>query len=120
MESDELMAKQYGQDVIDSLSVLDAVAPSLHVDLWPKIIEVFPLVTLTLRSRFAIIRQTAARCFSTICDVMTPEAMRYVIEHIIPLLGDPIILANRQGAVELIYRTFLLSMERDAFTTLLR
>jgi TATA-binding protein-associated factor len=31
--------------------------------------------------------------------------MRFVIEHAVPLLGDPLILANRQGATELMYRS---------------
>jgi len=35
---------------------------------------------------------------------MTSEAMRYVIENVVPLLGDPLVLSNRQGAAELIYR----------------
>ncbi|KAF9001878.1 SNF2 superfamily chromatin remodeling protein [Cyathus striatus] len=103
IQSDDLMEKQYGQDVIDSLSVLEAVSPTLHENLWLKLSETFPMLDLALRSRFAIIRQSAARCFATICDVMTSEAMRYVIEKIVPLLGDPLVLPNRQGATELIY-----------------
>ncbi|TFK42701.1 SNF2 superfamily chromatin remodeling protein [Crucibulum laeve] len=102
-KSDALIEKQCGQDVIDSLSVLEAVAPTFHGDLLPKLSQTFPMMHLALRSRFAIIRQSAARCFATICDVMTADAMKYVIEHIIPLLGDPIIMTNRQGATELIY-----------------
>ncbi|TFY76749.1 hypothetical protein EWM64_g7263 [Hericium alpestre] len=102
-EVDALIEKQYGQDVIDSLSVLDAVVPTLHQDLWPNLRELFPMMALTLRSRFAIIRQAVARCFATICDVMTIDAMRYVIETIIPYLGDTVNLSNRQGATELIF-----------------
>ena len=98
------MSKQFGQDVIDSLSVLEAVTPTLHQDLWPRLAEIFPMMTLALQSRYAIIRQSAARSFATVCDVMTSEAMRYVIENVMPLLGDPLVLFNRQGAAELIYR----------------
>ncbi|KAF5386822.1 hypothetical protein D9615_001620 [Tricholomella constricta] len=102
-QSDLLIEKQYGQDVIDSLSVLEAVVPTFHQDLWPTLRETFSMLDLALRSRFAIIRQSAARCFATICDVMTSEAMHYVIEHLVPLLADPLVLAHRQGATELIY-----------------
>ena len=102
-----MIEKQYGQDVIDSLSVLEAVVPTLHEDLWPKLIEIFPVVSLALRSRFAIIRQSAARCFAAFCDVITSEAMRYMIENVITLLGDALVLTNRQGAVELVYRQYL-------------
>ncbi|KAG6903183.1 hypothetical protein C0995_002726 [Termitomyces sp. Mi166 len=100
-ESDLLIEKQFGQDVIDSFSVLEAVAPTLHQDLWPKLRELFPMLNLALRSRFAIIRQSAAKCFATICDVMTPDAMHYVVERLIPLIGDPLVLAHRQGVTEL-------------------
>ncbi|KAJ7915484.1 SNF2 superfamily chromatin remodeling protein [Mycena leptocephala] len=102
-ESDDRIQKEFGQDVIDSLSVLEAVVPTFHPDLWPKLAETFPMMHIALTSRFAIIRQSAARCFATLCDVMTSEAMRYVIENIVPLLGDPLVLANRQGATELMY-----------------
>lgn len=103
-DADALMEKQFGQDVIDSLSVLEAIVPSLHQDLWPKLAKTYPMMHLALRSRFAIIRQSAARCFATVCDVVTSQAMRFVIENVLPLLGDPLSLANRQGAAELIYR----------------
>ncbi|KAL4065257.1 hypothetical protein J3A83DRAFT_4375778 [Scleroderma citrinum] len=102
-DADALMEKQYGQDVIDSLSVLEAAVPTLHSDLWPKVAELFPPMAIALRSRYAIIRQCAARCFATVCDVMTSDSMRFVIENIIPLIGDAVVLSNRQGATEAIY-----------------
>lgn len=101
---DSLIEKQCGQDVIDSLSVLEAAVPTFHQDLWSTCSQLFPKITLALRSKFAIIRQCAARCFATICDVMTTEAMHFVIETVVPYLGDTSNLSNRQGATELIYR----------------
>ncbi|KAH0584000.1 hypothetical protein H2248_009577 [Termitomyces sp. 'cryptogamus'] len=102
-DSDLLIEKQFGQDVIDSFSVLEAVTPTFHQDLWPRLCELFPMLDLALRSRFAIIRQSAAKCFATICDVMTSDAMHYVVERLIPLIGDPLVLAHRQGVTELVY-----------------
>jgi TATA-binding protein-associated factor len=101
--ADDLINRQHGQDVIDSLSVLEAVVPTLHRELWPKIRELFPMIAMALRSRFAIIRQSASRCFAAICNVMTVDAMRFVIETILPLLGDTLINPNRQGATELVF-----------------
>lgn len=75
------------------------------------------MMHLALTSRFAIIRQSAARCFATLCDVMTSEAMRYVIENIVPLLGDALVLANRQGATELMYREWRCSRSKLLFAT---
>lgn len=112
------MEKQCGQDVIDSLSVLEAVSPALDPALWPKLAELFPPIAIALRSKFAIIRQTAARCFATICEVMTAEAMRFVIEQLVPLIGDAVVLSNRQGAAEAIYRAFINFINIFPFTKL--
>jgi TATA-binding protein-associated factor len=109
--ADELISRRHGQDVIDSLSVLEAVVPTLHQELWPKIRELFPLFAMALRSRFAIIRQSAARSFAAICDVMTVDAMHFVIETVLPLLGDTLINSNRQGATELVFSTWILPSE---------
>ena len=49
--------------MIDSFSVLEAIVPTFHESLWPKFKEIFPMIILALRSRFAIIRQAAAKCF---------------------------------------------------------
>ncbi|KAF9821604.1 hypothetical protein IEO21_00450 [Rhodonia placenta] len=100
---DKTIGKQFGQDVIDSFSVLEAVVPTFDAALWPKFTELFPMIILALRSQFAIIRQSAARCFATMCDVMTVDAMRCVVETVIPFIGDSLTLSNRQGAVELVY-----------------
>ena len=81
--------------------------PTLHRELWPRIRELFPMIVMALRSRFAIIRQSATRCFAAICDVMTVDAMRFVIETVLPFLGDTLIDSNRQGAMELVFSTYL-------------
>lgn len=101
---DSAIDQHFGQDLIDSLSVLDAIIPTFHEELWPRCHALFPMLGLALRSKFAIVRQCAARCFATICDTMTAAAMRFVIEKVVPFLGDPINLSNRQGATELAYR----------------
>ena len=103
-DADKAMDKQTGQDVIDSLSVLRVTATALHEGLRYRLVELLPKLSLALRSRFAIIRQCTARCFATICNVITAEAMKYVIEHVIPYLGDSKTTVNRQGVIELIYR----------------
>ncbi|KAH8117583.1 SNF2 chromatin remodeling protein [Phellopilus nigrolimitatus] len=102
-DGDKAMEWKFGQDVIDSLSVLKVTAAALHGGLWHRLVELLPKLTLALRSRYAIIRQCTARCFATICGVITVHAMKHVIEHVIRLLGDSQSTANRQGAVELIY-----------------
>ncbi|KZT44191.1 hypothetical protein SISSUDRAFT_1068609 [Sistotremastrum suecicum HHB10207 ss-3] len=102
-EADKTMEKQTGQDVIDSLVIIQNLVPSLHPDLWPRIAKLYPALVVALRSQFAIVRQSSARCFSTICDIVIVDSMRFVIENVLPLIGDPLSLSNRQGAVELIF-----------------
>lgn len=97
---------QNGQDVIDNLVILEATVPTLHEQLWPRLCELFSFLVLALRSQFAVVRQMAAQAFATICDVSTVDAMRYVLDNVLPLLGDSVSLTNRQGAIELIYRMF--------------
>ena len=102
-EPDDRMQKETGQDVIDSLVTLQTVVPALHANLWPKVLQLLPPIILALRSRFAIIRQTAAKCLAVICDVITVEGMRSVVEDVLPLLGDALSITNRQGAMEAIF-----------------
>ncbi|KAL1694700.1 hypothetical protein GGG16DRAFT_87332 [Schizophyllum commune] len=104
-ESDKFLSADAnaGQNVIDTLSVLEAVIPALHEELWPRLTQLFPMILLALQSKYAIIRQIAARSFATVCAVLTTEAMRFVIERVVPLLGDALSLTNRQGSMELLY-----------------
>ena len=74
-KADQLMEKQSGQDVIDSLSILQVTASTLHQDLWSNLVELFPKLTIALQSRFAIIRQCTARCFASLCNVVTAPAI---------------------------------------------
>jgi hypothetical protein len=77
---------------------------TFHQELWLKIQELFPMITMALRSRFAIIQQSAAWCFAAICNIMTVEAMHFVIEMVLPFLGDALVDSNWQGATELVFR----------------
>ena len=112
-KTDKLIGDKFGQDIIDSLSVLEAVVPTLHADLWSHVKDLFPLLGMALRSKYAVIRQCVSRCFAAICDVMTVDAMRFVIDQVLPYLGDAENLANRQGATELVYSMFLFPQAVD-------
>ncbi|KAF8744257.1 chromatin remodeling protein, partial [Rhizoctonia solani] len=92
-----------GQQAIDSLTVLHVVVPSLDESLHDRVAELFPVVARSLRSKFALVRQAAARSLATLCNTVTTKGMRFVVEHVLPYLGDTTILENRQGSMELIY-----------------
>src|SRR5436309_1910971 len=76
-----------GQGIIDSLTLIQCISPHFDPKLWPRLGSLFPLILSALRSRFSALREAAALCFATLCSVLTTEAMRYVIEYVVPLLG---------------------------------
>ncbi|KAG9093633.1 TATA-binding protein-associated factor mot1 [Ceratobasidium sp. UAMH 11750] len=92
-----------GQQVIDSLTVLHVVVPSLDESLHDRVVELFPAIARALRSKYALVRQAASRSLATLCNTITVKGMRFVVEEILPFLGDTTVLENRQGAMELIY-----------------
>lgn len=90
------------QELLDSLTVLDAlcaVAPSVVL---PRLMEVLPKVIISIQSKFAVVRYVAVRCLVTICDSFTQEAMKSVVLEVIPFIADPSSTARRRGATELI------------------
>jgi TATA-binding protein-associated factor len=95
-----------GQNLVDACTLIQAVVPHIDPSLYPRIAELFPSILLAVTSRFALIRLLASQCMATLCDVITTEAMLHIVEHAVLLLGDLTVLANRQGSMELISRTF--------------
>jgi TATA-binding protein-associated factor len=97
---------QDGQEVIDCLTVLPTVVPSLHDDMRERVVSLFPLITLGVQSKFAVIRYATARCFASLCDSLPTEGLRHVVINVLPLLGNPLRLDDRRGAIELVSRAF--------------
>ncbi|KAG8699789.1 TATA-binding protein-associated factor mot1, partial [Ceratobasidium sp. 395] len=96
-------ADAVGQQVIDSLTVLHVVVPSLDESLHDRVVELFPSIARALRSKYALVRQAASRSLATLCNTITIKGMRFVVEEVLPFLGDTTVLENRQGTMELIY-----------------
>ncbi|KAI8150160.1 hypothetical protein BJV82DRAFT_586077 [Fennellomyces sp. T-0311] len=92
-----------GQEVIDTLTIMTTVVPYLSSDLYPKVIEVTPIICKVLQSCYEVIRYVGARCLATIANTIPTEAMQIVIEQVLPLLGDTVNHLHRQGAAEFIY-----------------
>lgn len=101
-----------GQEVVDGLSTLRALLPKFHRDLHPTIIQLFPLIIKALQSTFSVLRYAAAKCFATICSVITAEGMTALVESILPMIGNALDLQCRQGAVECVYHLIHV-MEED-------
>ena len=92
----------FGQEVVDGLSILRALVPNIHSTLHPFVIELMPLVAKALRSQLSIFRYAAAKCFATICSVLRIEGMTMLVEHVLPFSSSDD-LHCRQGTIELVY-----------------
>ena len=95
--------EEFGQEVIDGLSILRALVPGLHPDLHSFVLELMPLIVNALRSTLSVFRYSAAKCLATICSVMTVLGMTMLVEKVLPLISHPIELHCRQGAIECVY-----------------
>lgn len=96
-EDDEL-----GQEIIDGLSILRLLTPSMHPNLHSFVLAMMPLVIRALRSRLSVFRYAAAKCFATICSVVRIQGMTMLVENVLPFINS-LDLYPRQGTIELIY-----------------
>lgn len=92
-----------GQEIIDALSVIRALLPFVSADLYKEFLPYFRPIENTLSSKFSVLRYAAAKCFATICSVITMEGMTSLVEHILPMVSDALNLHSRMGAIECIY-----------------
>lgn len=97
-----------GQDLIDALTSLRLTMPSLDSSLHSRLVTLFPSVILALQSSFSLIRMTAAKCLAALCDIVTEEGMKRLVDDVVPLIGDAGRVQSRQGAIEAVHRTFLI------------
>ena len=91
-----------GQEVVDGLSILRALLPGMHPDLYTFAIELMPLVAKALRSTLSVFRYAAAKCFATICSILRIQGMTMLVEDILPFISSSEI-HPRQGIIELVY-----------------
>ncbi|KAH2752761.1 hypothetical protein KXW10_004254 [Aspergillus fumigatus] len=109
LAADELPANirdpenELGQEVVDGLSTLRAILPKFHSGLYPWVVDLLPLVVKALQCKLSVIRYAAAKCFATICSVITVEGMTMLVEKVLPMINDALDVHHRQGAVECIY-----------------
>ena len=99
---------QAGQDLIDALTSLRLIAPELDPVLYYKLHDLFSPIITALQSSFSVVRNAAAQCLAAMCDVMTDEGMKRVVDDVVPLVGDAKKAYSRQGAVEAIHRKLFL------------
>ncbi len=102
----------FGQEIVDAMSVIRTMTPTLHPSLHPFVMRQVPLVIKALRSELSVFRYMAAKCMATICSVITVEGMTALVEKVLPSISNPVDLSFRQGAIEVIYH--LIAVMGDA------
>ncbi|KAI2626460.1 hypothetical protein GGR54DRAFT_471343 [Hypoxylon sp. NC1633] len=93
----------FGQEIVDAMSVIRTITPTLDKTLRPFVMQQVPLVIKSLHSELSVFRYMAAKCLATICSVITVEGMTALVEKVLPSISNPIDLTFRQGAIEAIY-----------------
>ncbi|WVQ74752.1 hypothetical protein IAR50_004357 [Cryptococcus sp. DSM 104548] len=104
VDADLASTPQMGQDLVDALVSLRLIAPELDPILYSQLFPLFSPVLLALQSSYSVVRYTAAHCLAAMCNVMTDEGMKRVVDNVVPLVGDAKRVHSRQGAVEAIHR----------------
>lgn len=104
--------KTFGQEIVDAMSVIRTMTPTIDPALHPFIMQMVPLIIKALHSELSVFRYMAAKCMATICSVITVEGITALVEKVLPSINNPIDLNFRQGATETIYH--LISVMGDA------
>ena len=102
----------FGQDVVDAMSIIRTMAPTLDGALHPFVMQQVPLVIKALHAELSVFRYMAAKCMATICSIVTVDGMTALVEKVLPSISNPLDLNFRQGAIEAIYH--LISVMGDA------
>lgn len=92
-----------GQEVVDAMSTLRALIASLDPALHQWVFDLLPLVATALRSKLAVLRYTTAKCFASVCSVITVQGFTMLVEQVLPAISNAIEVIHRQGAIECVY-----------------
>lgn len=93
----------FGQDVVDAMSTLRALVPTFHTDLHAFVLNLLPCVAKAMQSRLAVLRYMAAKCFASVCSVITVQGFTMLVEQVLPPINNANDVVCRQGAIECIY-----------------
>lgn len=106
-----------GQDLVDCLTSLRLLSAELDTSLHPQLVSLFPFVIRALQSSYSVIRNVVSKSLAALCDVVTNDGMRMVVDEVVPLVGDATHATSRQGAVEAIHRECRIISQADEKTS---
>ncbi|KXL46401.1 hypothetical protein M433DRAFT_153688 [Acidomyces richmondensis BFW] len=93
----------FGQEVVDAMSTLRALIATLDPSLFGWVLDLLPFVARGLRSKLAVLRYTAAKCFASVCSVITVQGFTMLVEQVLPSISNAHEVVQRQGAIECVY-----------------
>lgn len=99
----DVQQSSLGQEIVDALSILRALVPKLHTKLQPFVLELMPLICKALQARLGVLRYIAAKCFATICSILSVPGFTMLVESVLPSISNAVDVRCRQGAIECIY-----------------
>ncbi|EGP92364.1 unnamed protein product [Zymoseptoria tritici ST99CH_1A5] len=92
-----------GQEAVDALSTLRALIATIDPALHSWVLELLPYIARALQCRLAVLRYTAAKCFASVCSVITVQGFTMLVEQVVPPINNGHEVTHRQGAIECIY-----------------
>lgn len=92
-----------GQEVVDAMSTLRALVSTLEPALHGWVLDILPFVAKAMQSRLAVLRYAAAKCFASVCSVITVQGFTMLVEQVLPPINNAHEVVQRQGAIECIY-----------------
>jgi TATA-binding protein-associated factor len=92
-----------GQEAIDGMSTLRALVATLDASLHTWVLQLLPFVARALQCRLSVLRYTAAKCFASVCSVITVQGFTMLVEKVLPPINNAHDAIDRQGAIECIY-----------------
>ncbi|CAK4028869.1 TATA-binding -associated factor MOT1 [Lecanosticta acicola] len=92
-----------GQEAVDAMSTLRALVATFDPSLHSWVLQLLPFIGRALQCRLAVLRYTAAKCFASICSVITVQGFTMLVEQVIPPINNAHEVVQRQGAIECIY-----------------
>ncbi|KAF2455864.1 SNF2 family DNA-dependent ATPase domain-containing protein [Lineolata rhizophorae] len=92
-----------GQEAVDGMSTLRALVAKFDPGLHDFVLELLPLVAKGLQSKLAVLRYAAAKCFATVCSVLTVQGITMLVEQVLPAINNANDVHCRQGAIECVY-----------------
>lgn len=91
------------QEVVNSLQLLELLAPIIDKTLQEKILDVIPCILRSLQHPYNSVRHMAARTFGILATFSTAKVMGIIMDKLVPLLNATDDNDGREGAIESIF-----------------